>query len=133
MGLRGKGRELPISVQFSVPIHNGHEQKRATFTVRDETARIVLLEFELDPEQFLALLGNSTAYVTGVMPKKLDHVGKRHEHGSTVLGKKYDISVERASADANAWAFENGWETVELHTNNVGDWVATGRRWVDPE
>lgn len=133
MGLKGKGRELSISARLLFPISNHATERTARVEVRDETAGIVLLEFELDPTQLMALLAGSAAYATAWMPTRLDHVGKRMETGHTLIGKKYKMTEEAADAAATAWAAENGWETVDLRADNQANWTAIGRRWVDPE
>jgi hypothetical protein len=133
MGLKGKGRELPVSVRLGFPINNQQEQRVARLEIHDETAGVLLLEVELDPAQLMAILGNSAAHVTAWMPKSLNHIGKRMEHESTVIGTKYEMTEEAAQAAATAWAAQNDWHTVSVSATNVGTWVAVGRRWVDPE
>lgn len=133
MGLRGKGRELPVSVRLGFPINNMQEQRVARLEIHDETAGVLLLEVELDPAQLMAILGSSAAHVTAWMPKTLDHIGKRLETGSTTVGRKYEMTEEAADAAATAWAAENNWQSVYVSANNTGHWVASGRRWVEPE
>jgi hypothetical protein len=132
MGLKGKGRELAVSVRLGFPINNMQSERTARLEIHDETASIMLMEIELSAEQLMALLGNSAAHTTAWMPVRLDHVGKRMETDSTVIGKKWDMTAEAADAAGIAWAFDNGWEQFDIRSTNTGEYVALGRRWVDP-
>lgn len=131
MGLKGKGRKLNVSVRLGYPINNMASQRIAHLEIRDQDASIVVIELELDPEQLMALMANTTAYAEAWTPQDLSRLGKRMENGSTVIGG-YELTSEQAWALAKEWAATHGWEQVDMSKNNVGKWIAHGRRWVEP-
>lgn len=132
MGLKGKGRELPVSVRLNFPINMGNNERRAVLEIHDETAAILLLEVELNAEQLLSLLGNSAAHVNAYLPARLDHVGKQMEHGSMTWDDGYTTKEHEARTRAEEWRSAGGWETLDLYQAH-GKWRATGCRWVDPQ
>ena len=127
------GQQLELEVRLGFPHSNqpGFEPS-AHLEITDVLSRSHICDIELSPTQLMSLLGGSGAYVTASVSRRLDRVGKKHQNGSKILGKTYEMSQDEANAAAGAWAQAEGWESVEVRRNNESQWTVVGRRWVTP-
>lgn len=132
MGLISRGNTLPVSVRLGFPTNQNGSDRRAFLEITDETSSLLMLELEISAEQLMALLGGSTAYVTAGITSRLDRLGKQMQHGSTTWDDGHETKEPEAQARAEAWAAENGWESVSVRQAH-GTWRAIGRRWAAAE
>lgn len=134
MGINPGGRtDGHVSIALAHPSSNGGETPIVRVEVTDRASRIVVLQVELDAEQFLSLMANRTAYGPASWTNHTDRIGKVMQHDNVILPSETFPNPEAAKLGAEVWGQENGWTYTDARRNNVGSWVFTGRRWVDPE
>lgn len=134
MGLKSSaGRQLPMGVRLSSPLNNGTEQQVVRLEITDLTSRMIVMEIELDPDAFMALMTNRGAEGMAGVTTRLDRVGKTMQHETLTFPPAEFGNQLAADAAGRAWAEEEGWDTVDVHRTNSSHWVLTGRRWIEPE
>lgn len=133
MGLLAKSKKpLPAEMRLMHPTRNYEDRQIVRLEITDATSRMQVVEVEMDAEQFLNLMRGVQATVTAAWSTALDRIGLEMQNGTeTRPGRDYgnDMAAEH---HAQKWAEVNGWTYWTCHRNNVGDWVFTGRRWVEP-
>lgn len=134
MGISPGGRtDGHVSIALAHPSSNSGETPIVRLEVTDRASRIVVLQVELDAEQFLNLMANRTAYGPASWTSHTDRIGKVMRHDSAILPPETFPNVEAAKLGAEVWGQENGWTYTDARRNNASSWVFTGRRWDDPE
>lgn len=129
MGLKTTGRQLPMRARLSRAINYGAPFR---LEITDETSRMVVLEIELDAEAFADFMSNREARGVAGVTTALDRIGLVMQNGSETRPRSEYGNQMAADHDAQKWAEVNGWTSWTARPNNVGNWVFTGRRWIEP-
>jgi hypothetical protein len=133
MGLLAKSKKrLPATMQLLHSTRNYDDRQIVRLEITDATSRMQVVEVEMDAEQFLNLMRGAQAHVTAAWSTALDRIGLEMQHGTETRPNAEYGNQMAADHHAQKWAEVNGWTTWEARRNNEGNWVFTGRRWVEP-
>lgn len=130
MGLKTSGRQLDMLATLTRTLNS---DGMFHLEIVDKASRMVVMELELDAEAFANLMSNRQAEAPAGVSTRLDRIGLVMQHGSETRPNGEYGNQMAADHHAQKWAEVNGWTDWSARRNNVGAWVFTGRRWVDPQ
>lgn len=127
-----------VAVRLSFPIRTGMGADKRPFAnlrITDEVSGQVIVEVELNAEEFTGMVGGVAAHVSGAyITTHPERIGKRSQNHSTDLCYA-DVTGGDDAVDAEALAVRtryltDGWQSVRVDRTNYGRRVVA-YRWID--
>lgn len=122
----------PGEVLITLTHPHGAGTRRATLHIVDSRSGERLVEVDLTPEQFMAVMSSSATRVTGAqLPVHPERIGKRSQNVSTNI-RSHGEDIDAEAEKVRAAYLTDGWETVRIDRTNFGRRVVA-YRWIDDD
>lgn len=119
-------------VLITLTYPHGGGDTRAALRVEDSMSGEMLVEIDLNPEQFLRVMASGATRVHGAqLPRHPERIGSRMQNTSTNIGHSVDDKDAEAER-VRAQYLAEGWERVRIDRTNFGRRVVA-YRWIADE
>lgn len=121
----------PGEVLITLTYPQGGGARHATLRIEDGMSGETLIDVDLTPEQFLAMMSTTATRVYGArLSDHPERFGKRMENTSTRISHRADLDAE-AERVRDAY-LADGWEQTRIDRTNFGRRVVA-YRWIADE